>query len=157
MSKLRIPIAILFVFVLAGAWYVLRPLNPWDISKRYPVYLVVDRSEFMLYYLEKGQIKQEFPVVVGKARTRTPLGKWKVGKKTTFDKLGIYGFQKLQLDRLEGTKYVPTIYAIHGTNHEEFLEKMPRMFSNGCVRLYNKDIAWMWARVPKGTPVEVVL
>lgn len=157
MSKSRVAIAILLiVFTIAGAWYLVKPLNPWGISKHYPVYLVVDRSEFMIYFLEKGQIKRDFPVVVGKARTRTPLGKWKVGKKTTFKKLGIYGTYKLQLNKLEGSKYVPTIYAIHGTNHEELLEKIPRMFSNGCVRLYNNDIAWVWARVPKGTPVEVV-
>lgn len=135
---------------------VIKPANPWKISKKYPKYIVVDRSDFKLYYLEKGTVKKEFPVVIGKPRTKTPLGRWKVAKKIRFDKLGIYGYLKLQLARLEETKYIPTIYAIHGTDREDLLGRMPRMFSNGCVRMYNKDIAWLWKEIPKGTPVLTV-
>lgn len=138
------------------AWSIARPLNPWGISKGYPLFLVVDRSEFKLYTVEKGVPTKVFPVVVGKPRTKTPLGRWRVARKLKFEKLGIYGLRKLELDRLVRSKYVPTIYAIHGTNHEELLREMPRMFSNGCVRVYNKDIAYLWRKVPTGTPVEVI-
>lgn len=153
--------AILFLFitiliVLIIFLFSMKSNNPWQISEEYPQYIVVDRSDFKLYYLEKGAVKKEFPVVIGKPRTKTPLGRWKVAKKLKFNKLGIYGYYKLQLARLENTKYVPTIYAIHGTNREDLLSRMPRMFSNGCVRMYNKDIAWLWRKIPKGTPVLTV-
>ncbi len=147
---------IIIVVLGAGGWYLAKPLNPWGIGENEPAYLVVDRSQYTLYFLERGRIKRSFPVVIGKAKTRTPLGTWRVGKKLTFEELTVYGYKKLQLDRLEGKKFTPTIYAVHGTNEEQLLMTKPRMHSNGCVRLYNKDIAWLWPRVAKGTPVEVV-
>jgi L,D-transpeptidase ErfK/SrfK len=44
-------------------------------------------------------------------------------------------------------------YAVHGTNRPW---GVGRLVSRGCIRLYPEDIAWLYPRVPVGTPVTVV-
>ena len=41
-------------------------------------------------------------------------------------------------------------YALHGTNRPE---TVGQAVSHGCVRLRNRDIEWLYDRVPVGTPV----
>lgn len=45
------------------------------------------------------------------------------------------------------------MYLIHGTNRPE---GVGRRVSRGCIRLYPEDIAWLYPRVPIGTPVAFV-
>lgn len=41
---------------------------------------------------------------------------------------------------------------IHGTNHESTIG---RPESQGCVRMRNEDVVWLFERVSEGTPVEI--
>ena len=46
-----------------------------------------------------------------------------------------------------------TSYGIHGTNNPWAIG---RRVTHGCIRLYPEDIAFLYPRVPKDTPVRVI-
>jgi lipoprotein-anchoring transpeptidase ErfK/SrfK len=105
--------------------------------------VVIDHSEFRVYYYEHGHIVRDFPSVLGKRSTPTPYGRFKVYQKVPHPG-GPNGADYLKYDGIIG---------IHGTNAPQLLRDFPRAFSHGCARLYNKDILWLYPRVPVGTPV----
>jgi lipoprotein-anchoring transpeptidase ErfK/SrfK len=117
--------------------------NPHGVPRSAPVYLVQKISEMHLYYYESGQLKRVLPVVFGKPSTPTPTGNFRVYSKTAgpgpaFGPLAIW---------YHGN------YGIHGTNQEHLLDNPWRYYSKGCTRNYNRNIYWLWDRVPVGTPV----
>lgn len=61
--------------------------------------------------------------------SRNPLGKRWMG-------LNMYGYG--------------TTYGIHGTNNESSIGKN---ISGGCIRMYNKDVEWLYNRIRVGTTV----
>lgn len=118
-------------------------VNPHGVPRSSPRYLVQAISEMQLYYYEHGRLVRVFPVVFGKPSTPTPVGDFRVYSKTVgpgpaFGPLAIW---------YHGN------YGIHGTNQEYLLEHEWRYYSKGCTRNYNKNIRWLWDRVPVGTPV----
>jgi lipoprotein-anchoring transpeptidase ErfK/SrfK len=117
--------------------------NPHDIPLAYPHYIVIDHSQFMLYYYEHGRVIRKWPCVLGKPSTPTPLGHFK-----------IYARQP-NPGYMMGP-YLLSYYGaigIHGTNQPELIRRFPRAFSHGCARLTNAQITWLYPRVPVGTPV----
>ena len=48
---------------------------------------------------------------------------------------------------------VDTLYRIHGTNDPSSIGKA---MSSGCIRMLNEDVADLYERAPKGTPVKVL-
>ena len=60
---------------------------------------------------------------------RNPLGKRWIG-------LNMYGYG--------------TTYGIHGTNNESYIGKN---ISGGCIRMYNKDVEWLYNRIRVGATV----
>lgn len=117
--------------------------NPHDIPLAYPHYIVIDHSEFMLYYYEHGRVIVKWPCVLGKLSTPTPLGHFR-----------IYARQPNP-----GSVMGPYLLAyygaigIHGTSEPWLIRKFPRAFGHGCARLTNVQITWLYPRVPIGTPV----
>lgn len=126
--------------------------NPWGISKKIPRYIVVVKSKYRLYLIRYGNITNTFPVAVGKPSTKTPSSYWKIGEKNPRARGSVQGPLVLRLYR--AGRY--TRYGIHGTNQEYLLSRWPRGFSKGCIRMYNKDILWLSARVPIGTGVRTM-
>lgn len=117
--------------------------NPHKIPRSAANYLVQERSQFRLYYYEKGRLIRVFPVVFGAPGTPTPVGRYRVYSKTAGPSAA---FGPLVLWYHRG-------YGIHGTNQEHLLSRAWRYYSHGCTRNYNDNIRWLWPRVPVGTPV----
>ena len=124
------------------------PPNPHNISPLYRHFIVVDLSECHLYYYERGVVLRRFDCVVGKPSTPTPVGQWTVYQKVV-GMWGAYGPYTMWY-------HYPYHFGIHGTNEPWLLSRFPRYYSHGCTRLANRNISWLFPRVPVGTPVRNV-
>jgi lipoprotein-anchoring transpeptidase ErfK/SrfK len=119
-------------------------LNPHGVPASAPHYLVQKIGEMSLYYYQRGKLVRLFPVVFGAPSTPTPVGSFRVYSKTAGPSAA---FGPLVLWYHRG-------YGIHGTNQEYLLGRSWRYYSHGCTRNYNKNILWLWGRIPVGTPVK---
>jgi hypothetical protein len=117
--------------------------NPYGVPASYPHLIVVDLSEYKLYYHEYGNVVRVFKCVLGRPALPTPKGHFKIYAKDP-NMGGPYGPFRM--------RYLG-LYAIHGTNEPWLLERYPRNYSHGCTRLANTNITWLYSRVPVGTPV----
>jgi hypothetical protein len=106
-------------------------------------FIVVDKSQFMLYYMEHGWVVRAIKCVLGKPSSPTPLGHFRIYAKDPH-MWGPYGPRRM--------RYLG-LFAIHGTDQPGLLNRFPRNYSHGCTRLANRDIIWLYGRVPVGTAV----
>lgn len=117
--------------------------------------IVVDKSEYRLYWIANDILIRVYPVAIGKARTATPNGLWIVNRKEYMPPAGVYGPRRLKLARgywtRRGWRWRATGYGIHGTNEPWVIGTMA---SHGCIRLWNHDILDLWPQVPLGTMVQ---
>ena len=117
--------------------------NPYGVPTKYPHLILVDLSQYKLYYHEHGQVVRVFKCVLGRPSLPTPRGHFKIyAKDPTMS--GAYGPKRM--------RYLG-LYAIHGTDEPWLLDRFPRNYSHGCTRLSNTNILWLYARVHVGTPV----
>lgn len=86
-----------------------------------------------------------FPIAIGKPATPTPNGKWNIVNKKILPDAGPFGTHWLGISRPG--------YGIHGTNRSELIGTA---VSGGCIRMHNKDIAYVFERVRIGTDVVIV-
>jgi len=119
------------------------PRNPYGVPTGPAHYIVVDRSQYKLYYMEHGILKKVFDCVLGRPSLPTPLGHFHIYAKDPYMG-GPYGPRRM--------RYLGE-YAIHGTDEPWLLGRFPRNYSHGCTRLSNAHILWLFSRVPVGTPV----
>lgn len=84
----------------------LRNPNPYGVPTSYARFIVVDKSQYKLYYHERGRIVRVFKCVLGKPSTPTPLGRFKIYAMDS-NMWGAYGPRRM--------RYLG-LYAIHGTN-----------------------------------------
>ena len=117
--------------------------NPYDVPRSEAHFIVVDKSEYRLFYHQYGRIVRVFDCVLGKSSTPTPVGHFKIYAKDS-DVGGPYGPRRM--------RYLGA-YAIHGTNEPWLLTRFPRAYSHGCTRLANTNILWLYGRVHVGTRV----
>jgi len=105
--------------------------------------IVIDHSEYRLYYYEKGRVVREFKCVLGAPSTPTPYGRFRIQRKRPHP------------GGANGAYYMGYlgIIGIHGTNQPQLLDRFPRAYSHGCTRLHNRHIAWLYRRCPIGTRV----
>lgn len=80
----------------------------------------------------------------GKPSTPTPLGNFKIVNKV-INPGGPFGVRWMGLS-------IPG-YGIHGTNNPPSIGTRA---SNGCIRMYNKDVIEVFNKVPIGTPVQII-
>jgi lipoprotein-anchoring transpeptidase ErfK/SrfK len=117
-------------------------------------YIVIDKSDFRLYYVVDGVLDSTYPIAIGKPGWETPVGVWRIDAKYHTSPSGVFGPRKMRLFRRYGSagnyRYSYTAYGIHGTNQEWVIGTKA---SHGCIRLYNKDIMELFPRVPLGTMV----
>jgi hypothetical protein len=117
--------------------------NPYGVPGKYPHLILVDRSQYKLYYYERGRVVKVFDCVLGRPSLPTPLGHYKIYAKDAH-MYGAYGPRRM--------RYLGA-YAVHGTNEPWLLSRWPRNYSHGCTRLSNSHILWLFDRVHVGTPV----
>jgi lipoprotein-anchoring transpeptidase ErfK/SrfK len=127
---------------------------------KYEQFIIIDKSENKLYFYESGKLIKSFPVATGLKPSYTPEGLFVIVEKIKnrpYYKGHIKGGDpKNPLgDRwlgLKVTKNGQTSYAygIHGTNNEKSIGKY---ISQGCIRMHNKDVHWLFDEVANNTPV----
>jgi len=121
------------------------------------VSIIVDKSQNKLFLKINDEIFKAYPCSTGKFSS-TPTGKFKIVNKLidpVWFKAGaivppespenILGTRWLGLD-LKG-------YGIHGTTQPETIGKQ---VTQGCIRMYNKDVEELFDIVPVGTEVIII-
>ncbi len=116
----------------------------------YATCIVIDKSEFRLYWVRNNVLVKTYPVATGRPGMETPSRLWRVGAKLRTDPGGVYGPRKLALWKWTGSGWAYTNYGVHGTNEPWVIGTKA---SHGCIRLYNRDILELWPQVPLYTPV----
>lgn len=103
--------------------------------KNHTLTLFRDRNAFKTY-----------KVAVGKPTTPTPKGTFKIINKAV-NPGGPFGVRWMGLNAPNGD------YGIHGTNNPSSIGKD---VSNGCIRMYNKDVLELFRLVSIGTVVRII-
>jgi lipoprotein-anchoring transpeptidase ErfK/SrfK len=124
-------------------------------------YLQVRIGERRLLAWHRGRVVRRSRVVVGAAATPTPRGLFAVQEVVAQrDPAGFLGPWALHL-----TAHSNVLFdygggqgraAIHGRGGKSLLDPLGSARSNGCVRIDNRDVRWLAARIRPGTPVEIV-
>lgn len=130
------------------------PVTVWNLGSipTGKTFVLVDKSDFRLYFIKQGILRMTFPVAIGTPRTPTHEGWWFVGRKeimrnpdTSWGVLRLLLFTKTWKGKVRWTGY-----AIHGTNNPSSIGKEA---SHGCVRLFNEDVVKLARIVGPGTDV----
>ncbi|KGX86854.1 L,D-transpeptidase [Pontibacillus litoralis] len=146
---------LVFLLFMSPIWPVGE--NP---SPGYPM-VIVNKQTNQLAYIDKGNVQRVFHVATGKTADLTPEGVHTFTVKAInpyYRKLNIpggdprnplgtrwIGFDALHTDG--------RMYGVHGTNRPESIGKY---VSNGCIRMHNKDVEYLYNRIPIGTKIAVV-
>ena len=117
--------------------------NSYGVPLAAAHFIVVDKSQYRLYYLEHGWVVKVFDCVLGRPALPTPLGHFHIYAKDPHMG-GPYGPRRM--------RYLG-LYAIHGTDEPWLLRRFPRNYSHGCTRLSDVHILWLYPRCPVGTAV----
>ena len=138
----------------------------WVIPESPSAGIVINIAELRLYFFILGGSEVvTFPIAVGDRRTPTPTGIYQISTKLERPSWTI----PPSLRHKHGSGVVPpgpdnplgkywlglgnTRYGIHGSNTPW---SIGRLVTNGCIRLYPEDIAWLFQRVDIGTPVKII-
>ncbi len=109
------------------------------------VSLRIDVAKRSLEVYDDGQLHKTYRVAVGKSKTPTPFGEWKVVWKDYNWGTG-FGTRWMGLNVPWGT------YGIHGTNKPWSIGSFA---SHGCIRMRNRDAEELFEWVKIGTPVVI--
>lgn len=120
--------------------------------------IIINKTTNKLAFFENGALIKTFPVATGRRVSYTPEGKFKIVtkiKNRPYYKLGIPGGSPRNPlgDRWLGLNARGTwgnTYGIHGNNNPRSIGTYA---SAGCVRMYNRDVRWLFDRVAKYTTV----
>lgn len=135
-------------FVVGGT--VLFAPRPTPFKYPWRTYIVVDKSQFRLYWVKNGMLRKYYPVAHGKEGWATPCRLWRIDAKYLTWPGSVYGPRKLRMFKQVGSSYVFSNYAIHGTSEEWVIGTRA---SHGCIRMYNRDVLELFGQVPLGTMV----
>jgi lipoprotein-anchoring transpeptidase ErfK/SrfK len=126
------------------------------------VNLVLKLKEKRVYVYKGDKVLAKYPVAIGKRGRETPTGEWHVMEKiknpgwTSF-KTG--EFMSPGRENPLGSRWIGfwtdgrDMIGFHGTSK---LDSIGRAVSNGCVRMYNRDVKSLYKLVKVGTVVRVV-
>jgi lipoprotein-anchoring transpeptidase ErfK/SrfK len=138
-------------FAVRGS--VLKAYRPTPFHYPWSTYILIDKSDYRLYWIKDGLLVKSYPIAHGKRWGLTPPRVWRVGQKYPHTG-GVYGPRKMRLFKRVRTRhgyaYVRTRYGIHGTNQPWVIGTMA---SHGCIRMYNRDVRDLYPRVPMHTIV----
>lgn len=118
----------------------------------YSTMIIVDKSDFRLYWIKDYAIVKSYRVSIGKPWTPTPAATWKILQKEYMSSLAAgFGPCRMRLFRANGAGgFDWSGYLIHGQNSPWTVGTME---SAGCVRMYNEDVLELYPQVPIGTIV----
>ncbi len=111
-----------------------------------PLLISIDLAKHRLTLFAGEKIIADYPIAVGKSKTPSPLGEWRVVHKSQ-NWGGGFGTRWMGLNVPWG------IYGIHGTNKPGSIGNNA---SHGCIRMLNKDVEKLFPQVPVGTTVKIV-
>jgi lipoprotein-anchoring transpeptidase ErfK/SrfK len=122
----------------------------------YAHYVLVDKSDFMLYLVRDGAVTAAYPIAIGMSGAPTKTGTWTLGRpmrspSAVWGALRMPELRKARVKvsyraRVRGrwvrrwkwrTVYQNSSYYIHGTNDPSSIGTAA---SHGCVRMYNADV-----------------
>jgi lipoprotein-anchoring transpeptidase ErfK/SrfK len=135
-------------------WVRASAVELWPVKKRIVIYRGARKFEFW----DGDRLLRTGRVAVGKPGAETPTGlfyvTWKFDPRIDPDWaiLGDFAFETSAYSKLSDWPG-GGIVGVHGTPWPYLLGQA---VSHGCVRLHNRDIAFLRARVPLGTPVKIV-
>lgn len=106
--------------------------------------IVVDLSDCRLFLVNTAtkKIVKSYPVACGKPSTPSPVGIWRIADKGMW--ANSFGTRWMGFDVTWGR------YGIHGTNKPYSIGTAS---SQGCIRMYNKDVEDLYPKVSIGTTV----
>lgn len=108
--------------------------------------IVIDLNKRQLFLYADGNLHKTYPVAIGKGKTPSPVGEWKIVNKSR-NWGGGFGTRWMGLNVPWG------IYGIHGTNKPWSIGNAA---SAGCFRMFNHQVEELYRWVKIGTPVKVV-
>ncbi len=99
--------------------------------------LLVDKSDFTLYYAQGYRMHKVYPVAIGMPGTPTHVGSFWLGSPRSAG--GAWGVLRMALSKHKGTGALSAWggYYIHGTNQPDSIGTEA---SHGCVRMYNSGV-----------------
>ncbi|GAB6182258.1 hypothetical protein JCM14036_35770 [Desulfotomaculum defluvii] len=120
--------------------------------------IIINKKTNQLGFYVDGLLTKVFPVATGRQRSFTPEGNFKVVNKLVnppYYKKNIPGGSPYNPlgTRWLGLSAPGGSYGIHGNSNPSSIGTYA---SNGCIRLHNKDILWLYDQIPVGTPVIIV-
>lgn len=124
--------------------------RPTPFKYPWKTYIVIDKSQFRLYWVKNKTLIKYYPVAHGKIGWTTPSRLWRIDAKYHTSPTSVYGPRKMRMFKQVGSSYVFSNYAIHGTNEEWVIGTRA---SHGCIRMYNRDVLELFPQVPLGTMV----
>ena len=129
--------------------------------------LVVNVPEMQIYDFIRAAEPEVLAVAIGDEMDPSLVGEFRVGRRR--EKPAWHVPKSILAERPDLPPVVPpgpdnplgdhwltiggTSYGIHGTNNRW---SIGREATHGCLRLYNDDVARLYARTPEGTPVRLV-
>lgn len=120
--------------------------NICPLMLRAPYKIIINTSARTLTLYKNGNWFKSYRVAVGKPSTPTPKGTFRIKNKAA-NPGGPFGARWLGLSITSGG------YGIHGTNNPS---SIGNAVSNGCIRMYNNDIIFLYNTVPVGTTVQII-
>lgn len=122
----------------------------------YPRYVLIDKSDFMLYLVRGGVVRAAYPIAIGMPGAPTRTGTFRLGRPVRSPS-AVWGALRMPLLRAVRvrvkvrvryrrrwvrrwawrTVFRNSTYYVHGTNDPSSIGTMA---SHGCVRMYNRDV-----------------
>lgn len=146
MAMKKMTTAFIFIILL---WLII--FNP-SANAFFPIHgeeeniIYIDPLRNQLTLVLNGVKVKQYPVALGKRKTPSPVGEWKVINK--YENWG-KGF---------GTRWIGLnvpwgIYGIHGTNRPGSIGSDA---SHGCIRMFNRHVEELYKLIPLGTRVYIL-
>lgn len=127
----------------AGAWRKGPDISAIRTVSQYTI--LIDLDESTLSLIDSGRMVRRYPCAIGKSRTPSPVGYFKITRKSLWGE-GFGGY-------FLGLNVPWGIYGIHGTTDPNSVG-LPA--SHGCFRMSDEDIREVYDTVERGTPVLIV-
>ncbi|MFC7370473.1 L,D-transpeptidase [Fictibacillus iocasae] len=147
--------SVFFLLALSPVW----PLG--SAAETGDPFVIINKTSNTLALVEHGKIVKTFPVATGKEDRLTPVGSFTVTVKAVnpyYRKANIPGGDK---DNPLGSRWIGfdarntdgRMYGIHGSNNPASIGTYA---SNGCVRMLEDDVQYVYDHIPGGAAVIVV-
>ncbi|MDD3839727.1 MAG: L,D-transpeptidase family protein [Clostridia bacterium] len=158
MRKIAFTVVILILLTLVNYQYMHKDKNTmysqWEAEclnkeqgddQENDVHIYIDLNQTLLYVIEGDKVIKKYPISIGKDRSPSPIGIWRVVHKAKNWGSG-FGSRWMGLDVPWG------IYGIHGTNKPGSIGYAA---SHGCIRMNNNNVEELYDLIPHNTLVVI--